>query len=204
VTDWPIFLAIRPLTRVGLRTSGFDRSQFSAPWRSTLQLLRRELEAVNARNVVLEVDIEAQQFRGDGYPRANAIQRSPVVVLSFDSNSVGAVSFPADRYATWQDNVRAIALSMEALRKVNRYGVTRNAEQYQGWKQLPGADTSSSMVAAEARRVLYEVSGRGDRNAPDAAAYKLARRRAHPDAHNGDRHLWDLVEKAGRVLGVAS
>jgi hypothetical protein len=47
-----------------------------------------------------------------------------------------AFQFAVDKFATWQDNLRAIALGLEALRKVDRYGITKNSEQYTGWKQL--------------------------------------------------------------------
>lgn len=47
-----------------------------------------------------------------------------------------AYQFAVDTYTTWQDNLRAIALGLEALRKVERYGITRGTEQYTGWKML--------------------------------------------------------------------
>jgi hypothetical protein len=193
VSTWPPGMAVRPLTRVGLRTRGYVRSPFSAGWSSTVRLLQSELAAVKARNVVLEVDIDPAQFR------------SPVVVLSFDGPKVGAVSFPADRFATWQDNLRAIALGMEALRKVDRYGITRSSEQYQGWKQLPvgNGSAASAMTRLDAERVLLDTAGRGSQFATMQDWHRAARRAAHPDRHDGDRSAWDLVEQAGHVLGVA-
>ena len=45
--------------------------------------------------------------------------------------------FPCDTFTDWQANVRGIALALEALRAVDRYGVTQQAEQYRGWTALP-------------------------------------------------------------------
>lgn len=47
-----------------------------------------------------------------------------------------AYQFAVDTFVHWQDNLRAIALGMEALRKVARYGIVKGNEQYSGWKQL--------------------------------------------------------------------
>lgn len=42
----------------------------------------------------------------------------------------GHLSYPCDTFTTLQDNLRVIALALEALRMVDRYGVTRRGEQY--------------------------------------------------------------------------
>jgi hypothetical protein len=36
---------------------------------------------------------------------------------------------------TWQDNLRAVALGLEALRRVERYGIAQRGEQYAGWRR---------------------------------------------------------------------
>jgi hypothetical protein len=43
--------------------------------------------------------------------------------------------FATDAYEDWQHNVRAIALTLEALRAVDRYGTT-GGRQYAGFRQL--------------------------------------------------------------------
>ena len=60
------------------------------------------------------------------------------------------MSYPCDKYSNWQANLRAIALSLEALRAEDRYGVTRRAEQYKGWAKLlpPNAEFASDIEAA--------------------------------------------------------
>ena len=70
---------------------------------------------------------------------------TPRVVVSFDSCH-GPLRYQCDRFTTtragtkaWHANVRAIALGLEALRKVDRYGIAGSGEQYRGWTALPAA-----------------------------------------------------------------
>lgn len=162
-----------------------QRSRFDSTFSKTDELLRSELEKLKAKQVVLQMDIEARDIRLDGQIRANARPKSSAVILSFQSKN-GALSFPCDRFDDWQDNVRAIALSLEALRKVDRYGVTRNNEQYTGWSQLPppAAQPTSELVAdlqwlaQLAGCSLSELRSRERL----ATVIKKAERITHPDA----------------------
>lgn len=199
MSDWPYGMTVRPIQQWPgkLRTSR-ARSNFSAPWRSTLLLLDKEITAIGGRRVVLQVAIPEQQFRLDGYPRAQAVQEHPGVVLALQSTH-GPLQYPCDAFDRWQDNLRAVALSLEALRKVDRYGVAGHGEQYTGWKQI-GA---GAMSEAEARAVLRGGFGERAAHLPDDRLIRLARAHAHPDRNNDDRVAWDRVEQAARVLGGA-
>lgn len=118
------------------KTINRQGSRFKSSWQQTLTLLEDELRRIRAKRIVIQVDLDASQIRNDGWPRSSANPRSPGVVLSFESPK-GSLSFPCDRYDDWKDNVRAIGLSLEALRTVDRYGVTQSSEQYRGWTALP-------------------------------------------------------------------
>lgn len=124
-------LAAWPGPMVGQRR----RSPFRAGQSATLLLLEGELDHLSASGAVLELAVSEDDLRRDGQPRANAHIAHPGVILSFDSRH-GPLSFPCDTYTDWHDNLRAIALALQALRQVDRYGVTSRAEQYSGWKQL--------------------------------------------------------------------
>lgn len=127
----------RPLSSwPGERTGGRLHSPFRVGWMDTLELLERELLKLNARNVVIEVALSEADIRIDGWPRANARPSSPGVIVSFDSRH-GPLRYATDTFTDWQANVRAIALGLEALRKVDRYGITKRGEQYTGWRALP-------------------------------------------------------------------
>lgn len=111
-------------------------TRFKASYSDTLKLLGRELTNLSAKNVVIQAWLDEREIRNDGQIRADARPRSPGVILSFDSKH-GRLSYPCDTFTDWQGNLRAIALALEALRTVDRYGVVRRGEQYAGWKALP-------------------------------------------------------------------
>ncbi len=126
----------RPLDHwPGPRTKYRKNATFRAGYSQTLDDLEYELDRLSARDVVIQVDgLSLQDIRNDGWPRGSW-NGGPGVVVSFESPK-GSISMPCDRFGDWRDNLRAIAKSLEALRMVDRYGVTRGNEQYRGWAKL--------------------------------------------------------------------
>lgn len=210
-------LQYRPLSdRSWLRADSERRPhQFKADWSSTLALLERELEHLDAEDITLELDVLHASIRADGTGlKAYQEPASPAVVLSFESKH-GPLSYRADVFeratwrgsAPWRANVRAIALTLESLRAVDRYGATTTGEQYAGFLAIEAGSgaAASHMTQTEALTILRERSGIAAlHNTPDLLrdAYRTARARSHPDRHGGDRTLWDQVEQAAAVLEV--
>ncbi|WP_439030255.1 molecular chaperone DnaJ [Gordonia terrae] len=211
MTAYPAGMTLRPIEHWPRKlTANRERSPFSAPWSATLELLERELSHLSSdprRFVapsVLQIAMREQDFRLDGMPRANARPEHPGVILSVESHARGSLSFPCDKYLTWQDNLRAIALSLEALRRVDRYGTTPNAEQYTGWKQLPGGGGAGAPSTADSEMVILSYADLPiGETATLGHAYRRARANSHPDRHGGDRAAWDAVEAAAAVLRAA-
>ena len=140
---------------------------FYSSWPDTVSLLARELRHLEAKRVVVELAVTEQDLRLDGMPRANARLYNDAVRISFDSKW-GPLRYETGEFATgaywqnggrpgWQSNVRAIALSMEALRKVDRYGVSKRGEQYRGWRALP---TGIVVVALDDPAELHDAIAR--------------------------------------------
>lgn len=136
---------------------------FRSGWGDTRGLLLREVENLGATLAVVELDVPPGAVRRDGELRADTRPGDfPGVRVSFESRH-GPLSYATDRYEwlwsgapmrDWQANVRAVALSLEALRAVDRHGVTRAGEQYTGWKALPpgtGQVTAGQAGAAVVR-----------------------------------------------------
>lgn len=181
----------------GEYTSRRKRSLFSAGHTATMAVLRTELLRLKADTVVLEIDISPYDLRNDGWPYAG-IKVPPPVKLSFNSKH-GPLVYATDVFDHWHDNIRAIALGLEALRKVDRYGITDAGQQYAGWKQLEAAPSLSSFEAVE---VLEKVSDRRLDENPDLSMkslVRLAKLRAHPD-HGGSTELLEQVLLAEKVL----
>lgn len=129
------------------------------------------------------------------------------MILSFESK-VGFLSYPCDTYTDWQANVRAIALALAALRAVDRYGVTRRAEQYKGWARLEAPKPPATDVAVSALRTLCAIGSIepaltlslivADKKLL-TFAYQKAVFKSHPD-HGGDAELFRQVQEAKAVL----
>jgi hypothetical protein len=175
------------------------RDIFKAGWSQTMDLLERELFQLNAKNVVLEMNVTEREIRNDGMVRADARPSSPGVVLRFTGKH-GPMTMPCDRFTDWQANVRAIALSLEALRKVDRYGVTQTGEQYRGWKAIGSLDgdvtAAATFISTLAGSAMSAVR---DDQAAFQIAYRAAARKAHPDA-GGSHETFITVQRHGDVL----
>jgi hypothetical protein len=183
----------------GEPTRNHVRSPFRKKWKGVLDLLDLELFNLGAKSIVIQVSLDRSRIRQDGAPRADAIIRDPRVILSFASKH-GPQSFPADKFDKWQDNLYAIALSLEALRKVDRYGVTKRGEQYRGFEALPAPDGKPFKTAFEAAAWLAEFVGRGGQH---QELFRAAQVKAHPDKPGGDADTFNKVTAAGELLGVA-
>lgn len=180
ISSWP-----------GERRHHHSRSPFSAGWSTTLSDLDRELRALGAERVVIEIDVDETMIRLDGWPRADARPASPAVVLSFESR-YGPLRYATDVFRSWQDNLRAIALGLEALRRVDRYGITRRGEQYTGWRQLTAGAGSGPFTKEEAAAVI----------ARHGVSVAAALKATHPD-HGGDPDEFARVQRARELLGVS-
>lgn len=211
---------VRPLSdRTWLRAPSQRQStRFSAKWVETEQLLVDEVARLDGRDLVIEVDIREQDLRLDGTLRANAREAAtPGVVVAFESKH-GPMLHRCDTFMApytwqgphWQHNVRAIALTLQALRAVDRYGAAETGQQYAGFKALPtGRAMPASHMTRDAAIVvlaeLVDVPAEHLNLEPDSLhhTWRRARRLTHPDRHHGDQTKWDQVEQAAQVLGVA-
>lgn len=210
-SDWP-----------GSLTDDSDRefSRFTASWSSTIDLLEREVAMLTSGSwwpdLVIQVALPDGSIRRAGRGRLLSGARvpdHPGVIVSFDSD-VGPLQFAVDRFRGsgyqgylpgWQANVRAVALGLEALRRVDRYGIATSRQQYRGWAQLgTGIDPSAPapLTVDEAVRVLADAAGwTNERTKADpVGAFRVAARIVHPDAGGSDA-AFGLITRAREALG---
>ena len=107
-----------------------------------------------------------------GRARARACPEHPGVEISFDgvplNGPMGRLVYATDVCRCWEHNVRAIGLGLEALRAVDRHGITRRGEQYAGFKALP---VSADAPSYDRGRALVDEHG----------SVTAAMRATHPD-----------------------
>jgi hypothetical protein len=184
---------VRPLDPwIGPVVSRRD-SPFKSNWTDTLRLLSREVQMLGAKSFVLQINVSERWIRQDGELYSRAVPTTPAIRVCFDSRH-GPQTYPCDAFNDWQANVRAVALSLEALRRVDRYGVAGHGEQYRGWVAIDSRP--AKMTVEQAAEFIAEWSGLvvTDRTAQAimrdpqtcAAAYRAAARRAHPDVTGDD------------------
>jgi hypothetical protein len=180
-----------------------ERGPFSAGLKDTLSTLRKELNALRATAIVLQIAIRPEKLRLDGLPRAGATAEHPGVILAFDSKR-GPLRIWFDRFTRWESNLRAIAMHLEHLRMAGLYGVGEDGQQYRGWTALPpgppvppqrGTQEYSTALYAAVRR-LQEAAGRESTpenralaaNDADEARrlIRAAQAATHPDAGGSD------------------
>lgn len=209
-------LKVRPDT---WKPADADRpaSPFDSTYDQTLDLLDRELNHLGATAAFLQVELtNSSDVRVDGLLRAHAKVTHPGVVLTVETRRLGTHSYPCDRFGqrswmpdpkpAWQENLRAIALGLEALRKVERYGIADRGQQYAGFAEL-GSGTpmgSGAMTVDEAAELLGTESGVGSERLLDdpkrvASAYRVAAQLHHPDA-GGDPEMFRRLTEARDLL----
>lgn len=183
------FVPLSRITWPRARTTDRRQSQFKADYASTISLLERELWQVGANRVTMYAAIAPREVRLDGLPRSDAKATDPAVMLTFETRH-GPVHLACDTYTDWKSNLRAIALTLEHLRAVERYGATKPGQQYKGYRpELPAKREWTDLDRAE--QLLTDMAHRGGlitgpesfRGNPTELqrAYRAAMKAAHPD-----------------------
>jgi len=176
---------------------------------STYSILDHELYKLAALiPIVIEAKFSEREIRNDGKIRADARRPSfPGIILSFETKRLGPLKFLCDDCVNWEDNLRAIALTLERLRMADIYGVTKRGEQYTGWKQLPGAIlTPPPMTVEDAAAFIAKHGGFAPRQVIDVvgvfrAAWLRAVKALHPDTNGQqERPEWKTLQDAKSVL----
>lgn len=199
----------RPLTQWPREETKTRRNgQFRVTRMQLYDHLDSELEKIGARNLVIQAAFDERDLRIDGTPRAQSKGPShPGVVVSFASDK-GPLMFACDTYTDWEDNLRGIALTLENLRAVERYGATKHGEQYRGYTAIPASHESKGFKSAEeaARFIMVAAGNDAESGAFFAATdaqrktfFKQAAANMHPDS-GGSHDQFILLQKAMELL----
>lgn len=178
-------------------------AHFKTPYNKTLDKLEYEVRHLKGSDIRIEAGYSSENIRNDGWPRGAARPSHPGAVLYFESRN-GSLCFPCGTYERFEDNLHAIALTLECLRAVDRYGVTVGNEQYRGFASLPPA--SSQMTVEGAAQFISDLIPNFSSNviieskASCEAAYKQAARRLHPDVTGGESERFLKLQEAKLVL----
>ncbi len=193
------------------------RSDFSASWDTTLDLLDREVCYLGASKATLMLAHPPHAFRADGMLHAkyrDRVPEHPGVVLVVHSRKHGELTYATDTFDRWRDNVRAIALGLESLRRIERYGIADGGQQYVGYRALgagvPMGMRPAALTLDEAATILAAGFGAGSTyKAADVLAdgsvarkcYVQAAQVVHPDnLVTGDADKFKRLDEAWRLV----
>jgi hypothetical protein len=127
---WP---ALQPRVAPYQRTS----SRFKVSLAESRTDLLRELALLGAKDIVISSNLE---LRRDGLPYADAREPSdPGIAVYFSRNKKPFV-IACDTYNKVAHNLRAVGVTVEALRTIQRHGASSMLEQaFTGFAALPAA-----------------------------------------------------------------
>jgi hypothetical protein len=166
-------------------------SRFDSTWEATLDKLEREIAAISGTDVVIGIVCDESQISMSGTLKngSRASLRHPGVEVSFEVPGGRRMVFHTDTYSHLVWNIRAVALGLEALRAVERHGITSNVgEQYAGFAAIgPGGPDP------DRGRVIVERNG-------SVAKALFA---THPD-HGGDPGQFADVEAYRKAIGAGA
>jgi hypothetical protein len=195
----------------GWRTS-HNRTIFDAS-----EELRRQLKLLKAKNIVVSSNLPTRE---DGMPisKDTAAPRGDAAVAVYWSVEQWRQKqwvqvphcMPCDRWNRLADNIYAVALSIEAMRGMDRWGAVSVEQAFAGFRALPsgsGDEVIPQQPMVDWRTILGG-SWPEDLDAAEVLAIAKARHRkliatAHPDAGGRSDHSAELnaaIEAAEQEL----
>ena len=118
------------------RKAAFSRHGQPLTVYSALERLQQQLDLLGARNVVLSTNMET---RLDGRPRSGVtpLNNDPGVALYFLLRG-RSTCMPSDSFDTVADNIGALANHIDAVRRIERYGVGSVEQMFTGFQAIRG------------------------------------------------------------------
>lgn len=178
---------------------------FRANWTETTRLLKQECRAIEGYDVMLLLEVRQCDIKRNGFVYSDAKPDHPGAQVVM-STKHGQLRYACDCFEDWRDNVRAIALTLERLRKAEAYGVVERGEQYAGFAALPEPEAFDGKVFSldEGAEWLGNRTGinRFDiLDDPDdfLRAYRQAAKNMHPDK-GGSPEDFKALQRVRKIL----
>lgn len=174
------------------RAKGRRSAAFKVTFDKALQELGYEIERLGGRYPVMSTNME---LRVDGTPRRDRGEpRDPGVAVYFELKGKQKV-FACDTFHTVKDNIRAIGLTIEALRSIDRYGASDMLER-----------ALSAFTALPAPKSCWEVLGLAPGSSRRAIedSWRLLAAKHHPDRGGSDARMAEINAARDEALKGAA
>lgn len=156
------------------------RSGFSQTVKSATDFLMGEISRMGGQYAVLSTNIE---LRRDGLPYSGQKPPQDVGVAVYFLRKGKQMTFACDRWDRVQDNIHAIAKTIDAIRGIERWGSSDMMERaFAAFEALPAPEQWWQVLGVEADATVFEI----DR------AYRDLAKDAHPDRGGSDERMTRL------------
>lgn len=144
--------------------------------------LERQVTMMGGQNAVLSTNVS---LRLDGRPRSDENPTDPGCAIYFRFKQRATV-FACDKYDRVADNIAAVAAHIDALRRIERYGVGTLEQALAGYRSLP-ADTAADW------RLVFGFKP-DERVSADALKdrYRARAMDAHPDRGGNEEAMMHI------------
>lgn len=188
--EWPLGWKRTRARRHGdFRMTREDRTPEGPKKRTTpvnmavaVERLERQLDALGAKDSTLSTNVSLSLR---GIPRGDENPSDPGAAVYFSFRGKATV-LACDSYYRVADNIAALAAHIDALRRIERYGVGTIEQALAGYKALP-ADTAANWRAVFG----FSKDSRPSLDQLDAA-YKQTAKAKHPDVGGSDLEMAHL------------
>lgn len=155
-----------------------------------LERLRRELERLRARDVIISTNVELNSY---GHPRGGRRDPDdPGAAVYFKLSGKDRV-LASDAWDRTADNLAAIAAHIECIRGIDRYGVGTLDQAFAGYDALPPPGTSPKIPW---RKVFEYAEDARPSKVDIEARYKVLAKQFHPDLQGGSHNAMAMLNSA--------
>lgn len=160
-----------------------ERSNFDVALGRSIQDVQDEVRRLGGINLVISSNLPV---RRDGMPYANSSQPADRAVAVYFKYKQKPMCFACDRWDKVQDNMRAIAKTIDALRGIERWGSGSMVEQaFTGFMALAAPEQSWQVLGISSHATRAEIEG----------AHSRLAMKHHPD-RGGDTNTMARINAA--------
>lgn len=171
------------------RTKRPIRAKFKSSFAASRDGIIKELKLLGAKDIILSTNIP---LKNDGLPYASfKVPEDKGVAVYFNLYNQPSV-FACDRYDKIEDNMKAVMLTIEAMRGIDRWGVSELLKRaFTGFKALPesGSNTKNNwwdILEINQYASLEEIK----------SAYRELSKKYHPDVNNINPEYFIVIKDA--------
>lgn len=151
------------------RTRYPEKSRFRVALVHAIKHVQEEVRRLGGSGLIISSNL---QLRRDGLPYANNIQPDDRGVAVYFTYKKRAMCFACDRWRNVADNVWSIALTIDALRGIDRWGSGDMLQQaFTGFVALPAPEQPFQVLGVAASATRDDIE----------AAYRRLAMQHHPD-----------------------